>query len=30
VAKRCLEMYVKVRGTMREATPTVVALAAAR
>jgi hypothetical protein len=30
VAKRCLEMYVKVRGTMREATPKVVALAAAR
>ena len=30
VAKRCLETHVKVRGTMREATPKVVALAAAR
>jgi hypothetical protein len=30
VAKKCLEVYVGVRGTMREATPKVVALAAAR
>ena len=28
VAKKCLEMHVRVRGTMRDATPTVVALAA--
>ena len=28
VAKKCLEVYVRVRGTMRDATPTVVTLAA--